>query len=134
MMNLLGINNVYSASGKVDPQVGIDIAKIAGDEQLGLYCATLGPHKKVGAHFHKEGVEIYLIVEGSGIIHTGISAINGQVSWNPSVPVQKGDVFSITPGQVHQLENTGDDNLLLVFGCPASHLGNDRTMVKGIED
>ncbi len=125
------VNNVYSVCGKVDPAVGIGLAKVAGDETLGLYCAKLEPFKKVGAHYHKKGVETYQIIEGAGEIHIGIPEDNGQVKWKMSVNLKKGDAFTVNAGEVHQLENKGDTELLVVFGCSASHLGEDRTLVEG---
>jgi mannose-6-phosphate isomerase-like protein (cupin superfamily) len=134
MLNRLVIHNVYTAGGKTDPAVGISIAKIGGDENYGLYCATLGPFKRVGAHVHKTGVETYQIIEGAGTMHTGRVGAEGQVHWSSPVPVHKGDVFTIHAEEVHQLVNTNAAELLVVFGCSASHLGDDRILVTGIKD
>ena len=131
MNDELKVTNLYTQQGVIDPAVGISLIQIAGDSQLGLYSARIAPSKKVTAHYHKEGLETYQIVEGSGVMHTGTIGKDGNVEWRESKEVKKGDAFSVFAGEVHQLENTGDTELIAVFACPASHLSTDRTVVQG---
>ena len=123
------IEHVKTAT--TDPAVGIRIVKVTGDEQTGLYVAELGAHCSVTAHYHKNGSEIYQIVSGRGIIHTGLVSGNDSVTWNRSIELKSGDCFTLNEGQVHQLENTGSEPMIACFVCPAAHIGLDRFITRG---
>jgi hypothetical protein len=43
--------------------------------------------------------------------------------------VTAGDCFTVKPGQVHQLENSGPGPLNALFGCSATHLTTARTVL-----
>jgi len=43
--------------------------------------------------------------------------------------VAAGDCSTVKPGQAHQLENNGSDTLNALFGCSATHLTTDRTVL-----
>ena len=86
------------------------------------------PFKKVGAHFHNSGIEIYHIVSGNGKMHTGFIN-NGMVDWAEAVEIKSRDCFTISEKEVHQLENTGAERLVALFICRTSHLGDDRIIV-----
>ena len=111
--------------------MGIRIVKVTGDDHTGLFVAELAPHRSVTAHYHKNGSEIYQIVRGEGTIHTGLPSGNDSVTWNRSVELKSGDCFTVTEGQVHQLENTGSEPMIACFVCPAAHIGDDRFIVRG---
>ena len=130
------INNIYKkiSSAIVDYAVGIKIVTLAGDDAFSFYAAEIGPHKKVGAHYHAEGAEIYQIVEGSGIIHIGKNINKDKITWIKSAKVKKGDCFTIQAGEAHQLINDREKRLILLFGCPKTHVTTDRTIVKGYEE
>lgn len=123
------IKNIYEdkGEGKIDKAVGIKITFLAGEEDLGLFLAEIEPAKKIKAHYHKKGTEIYQIVAGSGEIR--ISKNENINNWDIQKMVKKGDCFSIKEGEVHQLVNKGAEKLILLFTCPKVHLSNDRTVV-----
>jgi mannose-6-phosphate isomerase-like protein (cupin superfamily) len=125
------IKNIYKAEGEgeMDPAVGIKITPLSGDESLGLFLAEIEPNKKINAHYHSVGTEIYQIMEGSGEIHIGEILASGEVSWILSKPVVKGDCFTIESGKAHQLVNNTDHRLTILFTCPKSHLSSDRKIV-----
>ena len=127
------VKNLYQViqSAKLDEAVGIRIDYLTGSDLFSFYGAEIAPHKKVGAHFHESGIEIYQIVQGQGCMHTGILNAHMEVDWQDSFIVQKGDCFTIEEGEVHQLDNDHDHPLLLVVGCPKSHLSTNRTVVTG---
>jgi mannose-6-phosphate isomerase-like protein (cupin superfamily) len=133
MTNPISIQNIYEKiqSAPLDPAVGIRVVPLVGDEAFTLFAAEIGPRKRVGAHFHAEGLEIYQIVEGRGEMHLGRPRGDGQTDWHAAANVQKGDCFTVQAGEVHQLINDHDERLIALFGCPKSHLSTDRTMVKG---
>jgi mannose-6-phosphate isomerase-like protein (cupin superfamily) len=118
-------------TAQMDPAVGIRIVRVTGDDHTGLYVADLGPHRSVAPHYHKKGSEIYQIVRGEGIIHTGLPSGNDTVTWNRSQALKSGDCFTVPEGQVHQLENTGREPMIACFVCPAAHIGHDRFIVGG---
>jgi mannose-6-phosphate isomerase-like protein (cupin superfamily) len=115
-----------------DPKVGIRIARLCGDEHFGLYVASVPD--RVGCHVHFHGSETYEIVKGKGELHLGF--VRGRdpdsIEWRQSEPVEAGDVFLIGPGFAHQLRNKGKADLVIIFGCPPSHLDNhlDRLMIE----
>jgi mannose-6-phosphate isomerase-like protein (cupin superfamily) len=114
----------------LDPVVGIRItARLAGDDTMGLYATELAPGKRIKPHFHREGVEMYLIQSGEGAMHLGTRG-DKTVAWQVPVRVTPGDAFSVPAGMVHQLENIGITPLVLLFTCASSHLCEvDRTAV-----
>ena len=114
--------------------MGTAVIPVIGDEEFSLFGAEIGPFKKVGAHYHSSGLEIYQIVEGSGIMHLGIPENNNNVTWTKSFTVTKGDCFTVNEGEVHQLINANDSKLLAIFGGKKSHLSTDRTLVKGYQE
>jgi mannose-6-phosphate isomerase-like protein (cupin superfamily) len=116
---------------QLDSKVGIAIVRLAGNDDFALYAAELAPGKAVTAHYHSTGVEIYFIAEGDGIMHTGLVKDKNLVQWNKPLTVKTGDCFNVEAREVHQLQNTADKRLLVVFGCPNSHLNQDRFIVNG---
>ena len=54
---------------------------------------------------------------------------DASVSWREVFEVRAGDCFTVQPGQVHQLHNTGDTPMNALFSCPTSHLTTDRTVL-----
>ncbi|NCA82077.1 MAG: hypothetical protein EOM72_04965 [Opitutae bacterium] len=119
------------AQATPDPKVGIRIAKLCGDEQFGLYVASVPD--RVGCHVHFHGSETYEILEGKGELHLGFvgGRDHGPIEWRKPEPVEAGDFFMIEEGFAHQLRNKGPGDLAVVFGCPPSHLDNhlDRLMI-----
>lgn len=119
------------AQAAPDPKVGIRIAKLCGDDQFGLYVASVPD--RVGCHVHFHGNETYEILEGKGELHLGfVSGRNhGPIEWRKPEPVEAGDFFMIGEGFAHQLRNKGQGDLVVIFGCPPSHLDNhlDRLMI-----
>lgn len=133
MKTELSINNIYEQikTAPLDPAVGIRVVPLTGGDDFSLFAAEIGPKKRVGAHYHAAGAEIYQIVEGGGTIHIGRPDSEGKTAWLTSGAVQKGDCFTVQEGEVHQLVNDQAEPLIALFGCPKSHLSTDRTMVKG---
>ena len=124
------VKNIFEemVNAPLDEKVGIKVTKITGDDSISVYSAEIAPFKKVGAHFHNSGIEIYHIVSGKGKMHTGFMN-SGTVEWAEPVEIKSGDCFTIAEKEVHQLENTGAERLVALFICRTSHLGDDRTIV-----
>ena len=64
---------------------------------------NLPPGASIGNHAHTENMEVYIILEGKGIIND-----NGTEK-----PVSKGDVVVTGNGDTHGLSNTGDVPLVV---------------------
>jgi mannose-6-phosphate isomerase-like protein (cupin superfamily) len=111
-----------------DDKVGIRHAEISGAPDYRTHVAAIPT--QVGCHYHAKGNEDYAVVEGRGILYFG-KVEDGAVrpeSWR-SIVVGKGDSFIIPEGFAHQLRKAGAWDLTIVFGCPDSHLSDDRFML-----
>ena len=131
MENNLKIININEKllEAQFDLSVGIKIAHLLDIGDLSQYVAEIGSNKKVGAHYHSIGSEIYQIIEGVGEIHIGKVFGKNKVDWVISKTVKQGDCFTIREGEAHQLVNKQNEKLIIQFICSKSHLLDDRTMV-----
>lgn len=130
MINKLNIKNLYKliSGTKTDDNVGIKVSHLSGDDYFSFYIADIAPGKEVKSHYHHKGNEIYMIVEGQGEMR--ISNPQNK-KWLELRSVRKGDSFSIPENTVHQLiNNSYNKNLLVIFGCPSTHLDTDRTFIE----
>ena len=115
-----------------DPVVHIRHAPIEGTPEYRTHVAAIP--SQVGCHFHAHGDEGYAVVSGKGTLHWGkaVKDLKGyHVEWETPVDVSKGDSFVIPEGYAHQLRKRGDGDLVIIFGCPDSHLNDteDRTLL-----
>lgn len=136
-MKEIDVKNIETAlkNAIADPKVGIRIAPLINNEEFGMYVTQIPSKQKITAHYHQAGLEIYGIISGSGLIHTAVPLDNGEYKNKKSKQVSAGDYFCIEANIIHQLQNTGNEPLILVFGCPATHLSTDRILSKDlIED
>jgi mannose-6-phosphate isomerase-like protein (cupin superfamily) len=117
---------------ETDKEVGIKIADLTGNETFSMYVTEIPPKAKINAHYHENGIEIYQILSGSGTMHTASPDKNGKAINIRRSPVSEGDFFTVEEKTIHQLENTGDIPLVLIFGCPRSHLGEDRKITSDL--
>jgi len=130
------ISNIFEAlkDAEKDGAVGIRSIRLSGDDSFAFYAAEIDGLKRIGAHYHTKGNEIYQVVEGSGKMNIGVVTEENQVQWKESVAVKKGDCFSVMEREVHQLENTSSEKLIIIFACPYSHISTDRIVVKGLSE
>ena len=120
------------SSASSDSVVGIRHAEISGDSSRRVHVAAIP--ERVGCHFHRKGREDYSVVRGQGVMHFGMvdeSAGQPVVNQWHALPVSVGDTFTIPEGYAHQLVKTGNEDLVILFACPDSHLNDseDRTMM-----
>lgn len=75
--------------------------------------ATVPSGGATAAHYHRRSEELYLVTAGRGLLRIG----------EEERAVAAGDCAAIPPGAVHQLRNTGDEDLVVVCACspPYSH-------------
>ena len=136
MNSSLELRNIKEAlkEAKRDETVGIRITKLTGNDTVAIYAAEIDGYKRVGAHYHTEGIELYQVVEGTGSIYIGLPKSDGEVDWKEPVAVVAGDCFTVNAGEVHQLVNSSSKQLIIVFVCPYSHISTDRTVVDGFSE
>lgn len=127
-MNIRDISELLNHADR-DSAAGIRIAKAAGEGSSAVFIAEIDPHTKLRAHHHISGDEVYVILDGYGVMHTQESHLaHDKRTASPviSTPVAADDVFTITPCVIHSLENTSDGPLRAMFICPESHISDDR--------
>ncbi|OHD54314.1 MAG: hypothetical protein A2Y33_01290 [Spirochaetes bacterium GWF1_51_8] len=113
----------------IDKGASIKIAKLTGDDALSIFAAEVAPHSRLNPHYHTSGIETYQVYRGTGLMRIGRP--DGETAvWTDELHVKTGDCFSIPEGSVHQIVNESDAPLMVIFSCPAAHLGNDRFFVK----
>lgn len=106
----------------MDESVGISIAKVLDRSDENIYVTKILPNKSVNPHYHKKGGEFYFICSGSGQMKLKYVATNEEKSFD----VKEGDIFEIQNDVSHELINTGDTDMILLFGCDPDHLNDDR--------
>ena len=77
-----------------------------------LHYTVLPPHSSIGMHTHGDDEEIYIILEGSGVMD-----VDGE-----NVPVKKGDVILNRPFGTHALRNHSDSEELKLLVVEAAGL------------
>lgn len=77
--------------------------------------ATLPPGASTIAHHHAVSEELYLFTSGRGRLRIG----------EEERDVQSGDCAVIPPGQVHQVHNSGDADLVFVCACSPAYSHED---------
>ncbi|WP_428603634.1 cupin domain-containing protein [Sedimenticola sp.] len=120
--------NLYTAlkHAEFDPVVGIGLARLTGDTSLSVYATEIAPGKQLKAHHHQQGVEVYLVIRGSGVMWMQGGADHNRDAAGTYRPLHKGDVLMVPAMTVHQLSNPGPDPLVMVFVCPPAHITTDR--------
>lgn len=129
----MDIKNVKTElqNASLDTKAGIKLIKLTGDQHTSVYAAEIPAMTTLNPHYHKQGIEVYQILEGEGIMKVG-EMENKTLIWNESFAAKQGDCFSIYEKNVHQIENASESPLIAIFVCPESHLGDDRFFVKSI--
>jgi len=112
---------------KLDPKVSIKRICLWQDKRNSYHTAQIS--QQVNAHFHKNGNEIYQIIQGQGLIYFGKIKKDQSVQWEKPVKVKEGDVFNIKANVAHCLKNLKRQSLIITFFCPPQHLKNDRFIV-----
>jgi len=126
-MEIQNVNQLFDQLVK-DEKSDIQILKLTGGI-MSLLLAELKVGKRLPAHYHNEGTEIYQILSGEGKIELG-ELSGSAVIWNDSYTVKTGDVFEMMPKVVHRLSNDSGEVLRMIFFAPPSHLcDEDRTFI-----
>lgn len=121
------ISNVQHSldNSLTDQKVGVKLAFLTGDEHMSMFAIELAGGQSIPAHYHKEGIETYFILEGQGMVNTGLIS-DGTICWNAERLVNTGDCFTIYPGEVHEFRNISDSTLRIIASAPLRHNKDDR--------
>ena len=93
--------------GWVDMQVQFLIdARSAGSNQLVVGRTVLKPGARHERHLHPNCDEFLVVMSGSGEVHTNTGR----------EPSKAGDVIYTPRGNRHGFDNTGDEDVLLIWG------------------
>lgn len=92
--------------GWVDMQVQFLVDKHAGSDDFLLGWTVLPPGARHDRHRHHEADEFFIVLQGSGMVYTDTSR----------EPAGKGDVVFTPRGHWHGFDNTGDEDVVLVWG------------------
>ena len=118
------LNNI--ATGE---KVGVKLAHLTGDEKMSVFAIELAKGQCIPAHYHKEDIETYFILDGQGLVHAG-AIKNENVLWNAEIEVNTGDSFTIYPGEVHEFKNISEGTLRILGTAPLSHSKDDRYFIE----
>lgn len=91
---------------------------IHGNEKLSVAEARVKPGATTMAHYHPESEEVYVVMAGKGRMTRD----------NEIFDVTKGISVAIMPGQVHSLENTGNEDLVVICCCAPPYSHDDTTL------
>ena len=82
--------------------------------------ARLAPGASTAPHYHPRTEEIYYIVTGQGSMRIGDEART----------VGVGDAIAIPPGAIHQITNTGQEELRFLCCCAPGYQHEDTVLVE----
>lgn len=126
-MNISNIDNKLNDISK-DDDLGVELALLTGDEKMSVFAVELQKDEFIHAHYHKEDIETYFILNGEGVVFLGTKDQEG-VIWESEDKVHKGDCFTIYPHQVHKFKNLSNETLRIIATAPLSHSEEDRYFV-----
>lgn len=93
--------------GWVDMRVQFLIDKFgAGTDDFLLGWSVLPPGARHDRHLHHHADEFFIVLEGSGVMYTD----------DGTEPVNRGDVVWTPRGRWHGVDNTGSEDIVLVWG------------------
>lgn len=84
---------------------------VHGNQQQSLAEASIPAGMKTLLHRHQITEELYHITQGTGLMTLG----------KEQFTVRAGDTVCIAPGTAHCMENTGQDNLILLCCCSPAY-------------
>ncbi|MGZ8755205.1 MAG: cupin domain-containing protein [Acidimicrobiia bacterium] len=101
------VGGLREDEGWIDMQVQflIDKATVGTDDFL-LGWTVLPPGARHDRHLHRNADEFFIVLQGSGRIYTD----------DGTAPAGRGDVIWTPRGRVHGFDNTGQEDVVLVWG------------------
>lgn len=90
------------------------------NKEISVAEARLAPGRKTLAHRHESSEEIYVILAGSGWMQRGDNRF----------AIEKGMTVAILPGEVHALENSGTEDLVILCCCAPPYSDADTRLLE----
>jgi quercetin dioxygenase-like cupin family protein len=101
------VGGLREEEGWIDMQVQFLIDKAtAGTDDFLLGWTVLPPGARHDRHLHRNADEFFIVLQGSGRIYTD----------EGTEPSAQGDVIWTPRGRWHGFDNTGDEDVVLVWG------------------
>lgn len=101
------VEGLERGDGWIDMQVQFLVDKhTAGSDDFLLGWTVLPPGARHDRHRHHDAEEFFVVLQGSGMIYTN----------DGKEPSSKGDVVFTPRGHWHGFDNTGDEDVVLVWG------------------
>lgn len=100
--NIIPFENRMGGKGTGELHIVMEDAELEGRAKA-LLTIVLHPESSIGCHEHKGNMEIYYVLKGEGIF-----TLNGESS-----PIHAGQAGSMKPGDVHGIENTGSEDMVI---------------------
>ena len=101
------VGGLRADEGWIDMQVQFLIDKAtAGTDDFLLGWTVLPPGARHDRHIHRNADEFFIVLKGSGRIYTDLG----------TEPAGEGDVIWTPRGRFHGFDNTGDEEVVLVWG------------------
>ena len=101
------VSGLRREEGWVDMQVQFLVDKhAAGSEDFLLGWTVLPPRARHERHRHQRADEFFVVLQGQGLIYTEAGR----------EPAEKGDVVFTPRGHWHGFDNTGSEDVVLVWG------------------
>ena len=123
----IDINNIYDilCAASKEQLSGVKLVRISGEGSLCIFGAELECCAVLNPHYHREGKEMYYVIEGScSMILSKKGSVENSIA-EKSIQIKKGDVVTIEENIVHSIRN-GNSVTRLIIVCPENHAGCDR--------
>ena len=100
------VSGLRSEDGWVDMQVQFLVDQAAGSDDFLLGWTVLPPGARHDRHRHPDADEFFIVLAGGGEVYTD----------DARQPAVEGDVIFTPRGHWHGFDNTGDQDVVLVWG------------------
>ncbi|MEN8257132.1 MAG: cupin domain-containing protein [Thermodesulfobacteriota bacterium] len=89
------------------------------NKKISVAEARIKPGMKTEPHYHKKSEEVYVVMAGKGLLRIE----------DKRYEIEKGVSIVIMPGQVHGLENTNNEDLVVMCCCAPAYGHADTILV-----
>ena len=107
----------------------LQLTKVLSSPSSSLYVGALHPGEKSTSVWHSGGEEVFQVLAGTAILHSGQMGKEKRLSWYENLKVKEGDAFLLPPGTVLQIEAGGQEAFIFSLFAPDGHFKDDRYFV-----
>ncbi|MBM7071431.1 cupin domain-containing protein [Shewanella sp. 202IG2-18] len=114
--------NVELQTNAADTTTDVIQSVMSEAGEYGFVVFKLDENRKQKPHFHTYGdIDIFMVVEGSGILHLAEVKDDQIVSGsNESLQLKQGDIYSVKPYFLHSIE-TKNEPIVIANIAPLAH-------------